>query len=492
MPGLQPSGTDSAWPVVSSRQPFVQQNLLMAEPFQVFWTPYDPLDLASTSLDPLGFARGYLALADRLLPSFTTVTTVPRYVSMLCAALKLAQTQVPTQAGLAPSKLRRARLKLVKSYERAWALACGLAARVEEVGPKAVGGLRGIRYVKRRLETLSGREKYVQTDSFNLLSNQVRYGGIGIYSTFLEECHLASMPSLTLRPLGEELAEAFPQPAHALKVYDEEDRLSLDMLQAWGWRAHLGAFTEREAQVLAKALRGGEEAELADHVRWTALRMLAQLGPADDYDEGHLLGLWARAIADARFRDLQAPAECAAQLQAVLHILEPFERFYQAMLFLFEHLRAVASAEGRAVLGDVARAPVVVDADKSVRENGEALCASLPAAGGISPITAQDVGGVLRESDVLALVQEAAGTRDPVAMTRIILRRHEQVQSGRFDRGMPKAPWMRLSGDEESAYLTMQRYELHASQGPKDWTNMVRHPYRTASAYAFIKACHIR
>jgi hypothetical protein len=51
---------------------------------------------------------------------------------------------------------------------------------------------------------------------------------------------------------------------------------------------------------------------------------------------------------------------------------------------------------------------------------------------------------------------------------------------------------MRLSGDEESAYLTMQRYELHASQGPKDWTNMVRHPYRTASAYAFIKACHIR
>jgi hypothetical protein len=346
MAGLRYSGIDAVWRAASDPQPFLQQNLLVADPVEVFWTPYDPLDLASGSLDPLGFARGYLALADRLLPSFTTVTTVPRYVSMLCAALNVAQKRVPAEAGLPLPKLRQARLKLMKSYERAWALACGLAARVEEGGPKAVGGLRGIRYVNRRLETLSGREKYVQTGSFNLLSNQVRYGGIGIYSTFLEECRLAWMRSLTLRPLGEELAEAFPHPAHDLKVHDEEDRLSLNMLQAWGIRAHVGAFTEREAQVLAKALHAGEEAEWPDHVRWTALRMLAQLGPADDYDEGLLLGLLARAIGNARFRDLQAPAECVAQIQAALHIMEPFERFYRAMLFLFEHLRAVASAEG--------------------------------------------------------------------------------------------------------------------------------------------------
>jgi hypothetical protein len=65
--------------------------LLIEQPLQIFWTMYDPLDLASTSLDPLGFARGYLALADKFLPSFTTVTTVPRYVSMLCAALKAVQ-----------------------------------------------------------------------------------------------------------------------------------------------------------------------------------------------------------------------------------------------------------------------------------------------------------------------------------------------------------------------------------------------------------------
>lgn len=74
------------------------------------------------------------------------------------------------------------------SRDRAWAIACGLAARNPSIGQEAVRGLRGIHYVNRRLETLSGREKYIQTGSFNLLSNQVHYGVIGIYSTFLEEC----------------------------------------------------------------------------------------------------------------------------------------------------------------------------------------------------------------------------------------------------------------------------------------------------------------
>ena len=78
--------------------------LLLEQPLPVFWTTYDPLDLASGSLDPLGFARGYLALADRFLPSFTTVTTVPRYVSMLCAAVPSHRTCIA-----APRPLPRGR-----------------------------------------------------------------------------------------------------------------------------------------------------------------------------------------------------------------------------------------------------------------------------------------------------------------------------------------------------------------------------------------------
>jgi hypothetical protein len=286
-------------------------HLLVDQPVQVFWTPYDPLDLASGSLDPLGFARGYLALADRFLPCFTTVTTVPRYVSMLCAALQAVKKHSRNGSGIASSKVREERLKLVKAFERAWAIACGLAARDHNLGPEAARGLRGIRYVNRRLETLTGRE--IQTGSFNLLSNQVRYGGIGIYSTFLEECHLASMQSFTLRPLGEALADAFPGPPPGTLAHDEDARLSLEALREWGSRAHVGAFTPAEGAVLSQALRGGEEADHPDHVRWASLQMLAKLNPQTDYDEGELLRGLAKELGGGAFDNLGAPTACFTQ-----------------------------------------------------------------------------------------------------------------------------------------------------------------------------------
>ena len=55
-----------------------------------FWTEYDPLDIAGESIDPLGFLAGYISLADRILPGFTSITHVPRYLSMLCRALQMA------------------------------------------------------------------------------------------------------------------------------------------------------------------------------------------------------------------------------------------------------------------------------------------------------------------------------------------------------------------------------------------------------------------
>ena len=57
--------------------------LIRTRDLNVFWSAYDPLDLASDSIDPLGFMAGYVALADRILPGFTTITTVPRYAGML-------------------------------------------------------------------------------------------------------------------------------------------------------------------------------------------------------------------------------------------------------------------------------------------------------------------------------------------------------------------------------------------------------------------------
>ena len=104
-------------------------NLLFDIPdFRIFWSSYDPLDLVSGSIDVLGFQSGYVTLANKLLPGFTTVTTSPRYVSMLCAAICAAATRFPG-TGDANIRLRQARLTAVKSYERAWAMSCVLAAQ---------------------------------------------------------------------------------------------------------------------------------------------------------------------------------------------------------------------------------------------------------------------------------------------------------------------------------------------------------------------------
>jgi hypothetical protein len=467
----------------------VSQHLLVDGPVKIFWAPYDPLDLASGSLDPLGFARGYLALADRFLPSFTTVSSVPRYVSMLCAALRAVQTHHRQQAGISSQKARQERLKLVKSFERAWALACGLAAH--EIGPAALRGLRGIRYVKRQLETSSGR-KYLQTGSFNLLSNQVRYGGIGIYSTFMEECHLASLQHFTLRPLGEALAEAFPCLPASTAVHDEDARLPVEALKEWGKQAHVGAFTPEEGAVMAQALQGGEEADHPDHVRWTALRMLARIQTASEYDEGDLLRALSNELRAGAFEKLGAPAFCLAQIAATLQMIEPFEQFYQGALFLFESIRGAATDETEARLIGLAGKERVVESVQGLRTSAAELRQRLTSAREVNLATTAAVEEVLRESGILALAADFLDeTMEVTDLLRVILLRHKKVQSEKNDKGQPKAAWAVLTRSDEMVRLTAQRYELVPSQRPATWKEVDRHPYRTGSAFAFIRACNI-
>jgi putative ATP-dependent endonuclease of the OLD family len=52
-----------------------------------FLTAYDPSDLPGASIDPLGFERGYLFLADKILPGLTNVAARPRYFGVLCAGV---------------------------------------------------------------------------------------------------------------------------------------------------------------------------------------------------------------------------------------------------------------------------------------------------------------------------------------------------------------------------------------------------------------------
>ena len=244
--------------------------------FRLFWTAYDPLDLASGSIDVLGFQTGYVALANKLLPGFTTVTTSPRYVSMLCAAVRAAEAVFP---GPEDSTVRIRKTRHGSSEVLRASVGTGLWACCHRDCNREQGGrwTAGPLSPSPSDRTIRSRE-WIRTSSFNLLANQVRYGGIGAYSTLLEDCHLASMRSITPRPLGTMLAKSFPQHEDDITPWDEDRPLPLDALRAWGEKCHLGDFTRDEGQCLANALRGGEEGGWEDDVRWTSLRLLANLG----------------------------------------------------------------------------------------------------------------------------------------------------------------------------------------------------------------------
>ena len=190
--------------------------------------------------------------------------------------------------------------------------------------------------------------------------------------------------------------------------------------------------------MIAEALRGGEEADHDDRVRSASLRMLATAKSKLE-DEGALLHGLARDIQDGKFKSLDAPATCLAQIDAILRMLQPFERFYQGVTFLFAQIRGAASDEGEARLIDVANQESASEAVEAVRKSADELKKNLLTASDVSPTTATEVWTVFKESDILLFADDilrAANNADD--LMRIVLRRHSQVQSGRFDKGLPK------------------------------------------------------
>ena len=54
-----------------------------------FVSAWDPRAAASGSIDPLGALRPFTAIATTLLPGITTITSRVRYLSWVCAGLRL-------------------------------------------------------------------------------------------------------------------------------------------------------------------------------------------------------------------------------------------------------------------------------------------------------------------------------------------------------------------------------------------------------------------
>lgn len=465
--------------------------LILSSPdLQLFWTAYDPLDLASGSIDVLGLQSGYIALANKFLPGFTTVTTSPRYVSMLCAAVAAAEATFP---GIADSavRLRQARLTAVKSFERAWAVACGFATTDPAIGDKAVDGLRGIQYIRRRLSELSGAEKSIRTRSVTLLANQVRYGGIGAYSTLLEDCHLASMRSITLRPLGAVLAESFPMPGNNLEVWDEDKPLSIEGLREWGLNCHLGKLSRDEGRGLATALRGGEEGGWEDDVRWASLSMLAAYGD-NDVAEAALLQQMLEAIRRGDFKKLKAPNECMRQIEATLLLIRSYEKVSQAVQFLFDAVRAAATDEPEIHLDSVASNPNCISACVGARSAATELIEAIEEAGTVHPATLHDLRTTFVEGGIVSLAESLRGMSEDVDLISLVVNRHRDVQQGKFDCGERKAAWVRQETPDGPLRLTAQRHQLPRSGRYDSWDDLPWHPYRTFGARRFVRSCGIR
>jgi hypothetical protein len=457
--------------------------------FRVFWTAFDPLDLASGSIDPMGFLRGYLALVDRLLPGLTTVTTVPRYASMICAAAFVAAGEIPTRDDLRGAKLRRERIVLMKAYERAWALACGLASRDEKIGPAALKDVRGVRYVNRKLDVIAPNTKYVKSGSFNLLSNQLRYGGIGIYSAFLDSCHLLTSEDLSLRPVGERLAAAFPAPPPYVAAHDEEAPLSIDALTAWGAKAHPGAITPSEARWLAEGLEGGGESDWDDNVRWSMLKLLAAHATEEAHpSETDALKAVLASLSNGGAGAKLVPPKCADQIRAILTVVEPYERLYQSVLFLFQAIQAAATDEPEISITKVGGANSTTAAVAACAKASRMLPAALNRAAEIHGESIGPLGDALRGSGVTGLAEQLVLATNPEQVLDIVLTRHEAVQGGKFDDGVRKASWLkRLTSGK--LRLSAQRFRLGVNMRPQKWSDVGRHPYRTAAAFAFIRAC---
>lgn len=450
-----------------------EQDLFGLEPFL---TAFDPSDLPGSSIDPLGFDRGYNFLADRILPGLTNVGRRPRYFSLLCAGASLAQV-----AGDLPERMQyEARLPCVLRLERLWVLANLLGSDEENLSSRA--GVRGALYGRDRLAQLDARgEKRTGTD-FELLARQVTYGVVGIYGSVAEGMKLVDRWTLSLTPaLGGRLGEAFLSetevPSGVVKAacHPEVD-VSLAQLTEWGRRAHIlsppGAV---EAECLGEALH-------VDGVRSRMAELLMEY-PYKSDRETELERLFRIARASATRKD-------HPDLHEALDLILAFEPCYQAMLLAFERLLWLArqsdtqSVPVAAAAGDSILAEVAAELPAAVRALEQAIeAASTPAL----------TSGMQRLADARQFLQAAStavsGGGGPGAFLEALVGRHGQVQRGKFDMGRPKLPWIERRGS---------RFELTLARAgdlrdePTSVKQVRPHEYRVQSADALIAAAEGR
>ncbi len=426
-----------------------------------FLTAYDPTDLPAGSVDPLGFDRGYTWLADKILPGLTNVASQPRYLSVLCASIHLADE---FRGGGSVRERERVRRETVLSVERYWALGCLLVAR--EAG-RDTTSVRGINYVKAAAAKLDDTGAKGTRADYRLLSRQATYGMLGIYTSVAENLRLLRDDAFALSAdLGPRLAQAFIAETglsenglgRAMALGEE---VSLKRLLAWAERAQVSALPEsKESTVL-------QEAVVARDVRRRMVALLAKHSARDGEAEMDRLG---------RVLGVLATTDQDADLREALRTIVAFEQsFREVVTVLMRLVWKCQSAPPFAVaLGEIEQDPVISAVlpplARAVRELDTAL------EEGRTPAFRDGIG---RIADARAFLREAAAATRPAELAIAVTKRHRDVQRAKLTRGQPKMPWIELRDDQIVPTLAAAQRVDRPPTGPGD---VAPHPYRIFAA----------
>lgn len=431
-----------------------------------FLSAYDPSDLPGGSIDPLGFERGYLLLADKILPGLTNAAGRPRYLSVVCAGALLAP-----QEGGNERELVGLRTDRVLRLERFWAAANVLAS--EDGERLSASGIRGVTYAQAHVTNLNERQLRSTDADYKLLAHQSRYGAIGIYANVADYVGLLDRAAMKPTPdLGERLGEAFLQetavPAKLRKIIrDGAGEIGVDTLRAWGRTAHIASrIGAVEGECLSEALE-------RDPVRSRLTEMLRRTPQATE-DETELTRL-------RRLSKIAAKDPENVDLQESIATILSFEEAYRIALLGFERLLWLCKADGSTTPRGVARDPVINES-RTTLPNAAQRFERLVSEGSSEPFRRQ----IERLKDVRDFLRDATErARTVEGYLDALLDRHTDVQHGKFDRGRRKLPWIdRKPGHYE---LTLSQVGVVSGE-PKGLSDIRPHEYRIAAADRLIAA----
>ncbi|HEY5374331.1 MAG TPA: hypothetical protein VIK01_11640 [Polyangiaceae bacterium] len=454
----------------------------MNAPLPVFLTAYDPAELPGGTVDPLGFTAGYLALADLLFPGMTAAAAQATYLPMLCAGLTIAQAEGGLGA-LSATAARKRRIDVALRFERLWALAAALQgptqspddeAEATPPGESKTAGLRGITYVARQAERLTQAGAKETASEFALLAQQYRYGAFGIYGGVAEQLRLLEKSTFAPTPgFGDTIGQGFlntttesGQPKELIRAcLDATGTVRLSTLKAWGAKAHPGAPLTGAAQKLLS------EAAFQNVERARTLELVERVARKRAADDG--TGSLFEACAE------QATEREGAELCVALHAALAYDNFLRNFTLIFERTlwlcRKRSDAEQSA---EVFRNDVIIEACGTLGERAAALLAASERLFSLGK-------GELRQRGrgILDIARLAHSTTDVPSLVRLVLKRHAEIQRGKFDQGRPKQAWIEECCSE--FVLTSSRIGIRSGEptAPED----VRGPdWRFGSAVSLL------